>query len=176
MPQWRIRAVLVGLVKADASDVADKATLEQVVAELPDAELIRHERNTCEFRFPLDAVDDAAARRVGFEMVRSAVLRHLAMPAMTSVTVTPMSGEVDPRAALNAHLASAFNHLARVIGLFAEVLDDLMAADVYFEQTGLDKRNHQVVTSEIEDLENWSVEKMKQVLTRMAALEVRSRE
>ena len=175
-PRWRVRAVLVGLVKADTSAPADEATIGQVVSEIPDAQLVRFERNTVEFRFPLDAVDDAAARRVGFDTVRSAVLKHLAIPAMTSVSVAPISGEVDPRAALNAHLAAAFNHLARIVGLFAEVQDDLLAADTYFAETGLDKRNHEVVVNEVEDLEELSVEKMKQVLTRMAALDSGSRE
>ncbi len=176
MPQWQARGVLVGLIKADLSGPADDQTIKQVVAELPGAQLIRQQGQTCEVRFPLEAADDADAKRIGFDMLRSAVLQHLTIPAMTSVTVQPVSGAVDPRAALNAHLRSAFTHLTRIVGLFAEVQDDLLAADGYFEATGLDQRNHKIVTSEVEDLENWSVEKMKQVLTRMAALEARSRE
>ncbi len=175
MPEWEIHGSLTGLVKADASGPADERTLSQVVAEIRGAQLARREHDSCEIRFQLEAVDAAEAVRVGFDVLRSAALRHLALSTLTSATAVLVSGSVDAKLATAAHLRSAFMNLTRVVGLFEEIRSDLAAAGVHLDATGLHKQNHEIITAEISDLEMWSAEKMQQLLQRMAELEVGSR-
>lgn len=175
MPEWEIRGRLTGLVTTGL-EAADNETLNRVVDELPPgAQLVGRTAESCDIRFRIEAVDATDASIRGFDLLQTAALRHLIPLVATSATAVLVSGTVDPRAAIDVHLRSAFMNLARVTGLYMQVRLDLEGAAKHFGSVGLDEHGHQTIMDEIFELEQWTAEKMQQMSQRLAELEARSR-